>query len=103
MFIPPYDLIESVDSFFKAAGNSYATNNVDGVLLLTGRPVLIDESSLNSYYGKQQIYRVFAQRAGSSNPKLIAMRILHAYRNLLKSGDCAAQAVVDPHHERCGT
>lgn len=85
MFIPTYDLIRYVDSIFKAVGNPYVANNVDGVLLLAGRNLLIDVISFYSYYGKQQIYNAFAGRGGASKAAVIAMHIRHEIRNLFKA------------------
>ena len=104
MFIPTYDLIRYVGSIFKAVGNPYVANNVDGVLLLAGRNLLIDVISFYSYYGKQQIYNAFAGRGGASKAPVIAMHIRHEIRNLFKAvgGDCRQQAGVDANHERRG-
>ena len=85
MFIPTYDLIRYVGSIFKAVGNPYVANNVDGVLLLAGRNLLIDVISFYSYYGKQQIYNAFAGRGGASKAPVIAMHIRHEIRNLFKA------------------
>ena len=85
MFIPTYDLIKYVDNIFKAVGNPYVANNVDGVLLLAGRNLLIDVISFYSYYGKQQIYNAFANRGGAAKAQVISMHIRHEIRNLFKA------------------
>ena len=85
MFIPTYDLIDYVNSIFKAVGNPYVANNVDGVLLLAGRNLLIDVISFYSYYGKQQIYNAFANRGAAAKAQVISMHIRHEIRNLFKA------------------
>ena len=85
MFIPTYDLIKYVHNIFKAVGNPFVANNVDGVLLLVGRNLLIDVISFYSYYGKQQIYNAFAKRGGAAKGQVIAMHIRHEIRNLFKA------------------
>ncbi len=85
MFIPTYELIECVDHIFSAVGNPYVANNIDGVLLLAGRNLLIDVISFHSYYGKQQIYNLFARDGVAVNPRLITLRIRHEIRKLFKA------------------
>ena len=85
MFIPTNELIRYVNSIFKAVGNPYVANNIDGVMLLAGRNLLIDVMSFYSYYGKQQIYNVFAKRGGGAKAQVIAMHIRHEIRNLFKT------------------
>ncbi|NIR31385.1 MAG: hypothetical protein GWN84_19155 [Gammaproteobacteria bacterium] len=67
MFIPTNELIRCVDGIFQAVGHPYATEHIDGVLLLAARNLLIEVVSFHSYYGKEQIYRLVQRgsRAGS--------------------------------------
>ena len=84
IFIPPNELIRCVETIFKAVENPYVANNIDGVMLLAGRNLLIDVMSFYSFYGKQQIYRLFA-RGGPVQPKVITMYIRHEIRKLFRA------------------
>ncbi|MCH9673688.1 MAG: hypothetical protein K0U93_19770 [Gammaproteobacteria bacterium] len=82
MFIPPEELIDCVNTIFDAVGNAYFAKNVDGVLLLAARNLLIEVVAFFSYYGKHQIYNLF-QRSGSSlNIAAITFRIRSEIRSL---------------------
>ena len=85
MFIPTYELINCVDNMFKAVGNPYVANNVDGVMLLAARNLLIDVISFYSYYGKQQIYNLFVRGGTVVKPQLITMHIRREIRRLFKA------------------
>jgi hypothetical protein len=85
MFIPTDELIKCVSTIFAAVGNPYVANNVDGVLLLAGRNLLIDVISFYSYYGKHQIYRLFAQGSTAVKPQVIVMHIRREIRKLFKA------------------
>jgi len=84
MFIPPNELTRCVETIFKAVENPYVANNIDGVMLLAGRNLLIDVMSFYSFYGKQQIYRLFS-RGGPVQPRVIAMYIRHEIRKLFEA------------------
>ncbi|MEM7251238.1 MAG: hypothetical protein AAF493_07445 [Pseudomonadota bacterium] len=82
MFIPPEELIECVNTIFDAVGNSYFADNIDGVLLLAARNLLIEVVAFFSYYGKHQIYNLF-QRSGSTlNIAAVTFRIRSEIRSL---------------------
>ncbi|MCP4044186.1 MAG: hypothetical protein GY731_19905, partial [Gammaproteobacteria bacterium] len=49
MFIPGEELIEIVNMIFKGVGNPYLASNIDGVLLLAARNLLIEVVSFYSY------------------------------------------------------
>lgn len=68
MFIPTNELIRCVESIFEAVGHPYATDHIDGVLLLAARNLLIEVVSFHSYYGKEQIYRLI-QRSGTTGSR----------------------------------
>jgi len=85
MFIPTYELIGCVETMFKAVGNPYVANNVDGVLLLAARNLLLDVISFYSYYGKQQIYNLFVKGGAPVKAQVITMHIRHKIRRLFKA------------------
>lgn len=85
LFIPTYELIKWVDNIFSAVGNPYVANNVDGVMLLAGRNLLIDVVSFYSYYGKHQIYNLFAKGGSTVKPQVITMHIRREIRKLFKA------------------
>ena len=68
MFITTYEPIGCVETMFKAVGNPYVANNVDGVMLLAARNLLIDVISFYSYNGKQQIYNLFVRGGAPVRP-----------------------------------
>lgn len=85
MFIPTNELIDIVKTVFDGLGNPYLSRNVDGVMLLAARNLLIEVTSFYSYYGKNQIYRVL-KRAGSNVSSLaITTRIHYEIRRLFEA------------------
>lgn len=82
MFVPNNELIRLVGIIFDAVGNPYLARNIDGVLLLAARNLLIDVVAFSAYYGKHQIYTLF-QRGGSGvPPQVITQRIRGEIRKL---------------------
>ena len=75
MFIPTNELIALVSVVFEAVGNSYLARNVDGVLLLAARNLIIDVCAFHSYYGKHQIYNALSKAGNTVNTALITARI----------------------------
>ena len=67
LFIPTLDLINCVNIIFSAVGNPYLAENVDGVLLLAARNLLIEAVSFYSYYGKERIYNLVNHQSTVSN------------------------------------
>lgn len=67
LFIPTLDLIECVNIIFSAVGNPYLADNVDGVMLLAARNLLIEAVSFYSYYGKERIYNLVNHQGTVSN------------------------------------
>lgn len=85
MFIPTTELIRIVDTIFKAVGNPYLSNQVDGVMLLAARNLLIQVVAFFSYYGKHQIYSLY-QKTGSSNAiAAVSFRIRAEIRKLFEA------------------
>jgi len=85
LFIPADELMRCVNVIFSAVGNSYLSKNIDGVLLLAARNLLIEVMSFFSYYGKHQIYTLF-QRSGSTvSSQAIARRIRYEIRRLFEA------------------
>ena len=82
MFVPTNELIRLVGVIFDAVGNPWLARNIDGVLLLAARNLLIDVVAFSAYYGKHQIYTLF-QRGGSGvPPQVITARIRGEIRKL---------------------
>ncbi len=82
MFIPTAELIEIIDAIFTGVGNPYLADNIDGVLLLAARNLIIEVVSFYSYYGKHQIYQLFKQGRAVERHR-ITLRIRHEIRNIL--------------------
>jgi|GEM_PF-1218422 len=82
MFIGAGELRELIDTVFKGVGNPYLAGNIDGVLLLAARNLLIDVVSFYSYYGKHQIYQLFAQGRAVDRQR-VTMRIRNEVRKIL--------------------
>jgi hypothetical protein len=85
MFIPTDELIEIVNNIFNAIGNPFVAENIDGLLLLAARNLLIQAIAFHSYYGKQQIYNVFAKKHTTISRGLIAHHIRSEIRKLFKA------------------
>lgn len=88
-FIPSEELIGCVNTIFKAVGNAYVSEHIDGTLLLAARNLLIRTVSFYSYYGKQQIYTVFTRGDGQANKSAIAHHIRAEIRRLFNA--CRAE------------
>ena len=89
MFVPANDLIDIVNTIFSAVGNPHVARNIDGIMLLAARNLLIQVVSFYSYYGRQQIYNVFKRNAVTVNQAAIAHHIRAEIRNLFKA--CKAE------------
>ena len=85
MFIPANELIRIVNTLFEAVGNSYLSKNVDGVLLLAARNLLIEVTSFYSYYGKHQIYNVLRHAGATVSGQAITARIRFEIRKLFEA------------------
>jgi hypothetical protein len=85
MFIPTDELIEIVNNIFNAIGNPFVAEHVDGVTLLAARNLLIQTIAFHSYYGKQQIYNVFAKKHATVSRGLIAHHVRAEIRKLFKA------------------
>ncbi len=85
LFIPGDDLIDCVNAIFKGVGNPYLADNIDGMMLLAARNLLIEVVSFYSYYGKEQVYRLFTRGSAQVNPKLITIRIRHEINKLFQA------------------
>ena len=82
MFIPGNELIRIVNTLFEAVGNSYLSRNVDGVMLLAARNLLIEVTAFYSYYGKHQIYSALKRGGATVSSQAIARRIRFEIRKL---------------------
>ena len=89
MFVPANDLVEIVNSIFNAVGNPHVARNIDGIMLLAARNLLIQVVSFYSYYGRQQIYNVFKRNAANVNQAAIAHHIRSEIRSLFRA--CKAE------------
>lgn len=85
MFIPTNDLVKIVNDLFKAVGNPYVAENIDGMLLLAARNLLIEAVSFHSYYGKEQIYRVFRRGQATLSRSAISHQIRSEIRKLFRA------------------
>lgn len=72
MFVPANDLAHIIEDIFKAIGNPFVVENIDGTLLLAARNLLIQVMSFYAYYGREQIYRVFASQQGRAGRGKVA-------------------------------
>ena len=82
LFMPASNLIDTVETIFKAVGNPFVVEHIDGTVLLAARNLLIQAVSFYSYYGRQQIYRVFEKGQGRGGRTQIATCIKDEIRNL---------------------
>ena len=85
MFIPTNELVKIVNDLFKAVGNPYVAENIDGMLLLAARNLLIEAVSFYSYYGKEQIYNVFRRGQTTVNRAAISHHIRSEIRKLFRA------------------
>lgn len=84
MFLPTNQLIGIVNVVFSAIGNPYVAQNVDGLLLLAARNLLISVVSFYAYYGRQQIYNVVKKNQTALSRSAIAHYIRMEIRELFK-------------------
>ena len=82
MFIDTHELIHCITTVFKGVGNPYLADNIDGMLLLAARNLLIEVISFYSYYGKEQVYSLFKKRRGGISPHVITYHIRQEIRLL---------------------
>lgn len=85
MFMPTNELTNIVNSLFKAIGNPYVAEHVDGILLLAARNLLIQAVSFYSYYGKQQIYTAFKRNKAAVNQRMIAHHVRSEIHKLFRA------------------
>ena len=85
MFMPTNDLVAIVNTVFRAVGNPYVAEHIDGILLLAARNLLIQAVSFYSYYGKQQIYTAFKRNRTAANRALITHHIRSEIRKLFRA------------------
>ena len=85
MFIPTNELIKVVNDLFKAVGNPYVAENIDGMILLAARNLLIEAVSFYSYYGKEQIYNVFKRGQNTISRSAISHHIRSEIRKLFRA------------------
>lgn len=84
MFIPVNELTDAITTIFKGVGNPYLAGNIDGVLLLAARNLLIEVVSFYSYYGKHQIYQLFKHQQTADRQRII-VRIRNEIRKILRA------------------
>ena len=82
LFMPASNLIDIVETIFKAVGNPFVVEHIDGTVLLAARNLLIQAVSFYSYYGREQIYRVFEKGQGRGGRTQIARCIKDEIRTL---------------------
>ena len=85
MFMPTNDLVKIVNNLFKAVGNPFVAEHIDGITLLAARNLLIQAVSFYSYYGKQQIYTVFKRNHATVNRSMITHHIRAEIRKLFRA------------------
>ena len=85
MFIPANGLIDCVNTIFKAVGNPYLADNIDGLLLLAARNLLIEVVSFYSYYGKSQIATLFRRGQASVSRHTITYHIREEIRKIFQA------------------
>jgi hypothetical protein len=85
MFIPTNELIKTVNTIFSAVGNPYLSRNIDGVMLLAARNLLIQVVGFYSYYGKHQIYNLFQRGGASTSITAVTLRIRREIRKLFEA------------------
>lgn len=85
MFLPANELIRMVEDIFKAIGNPFVVQHIDGTLLLAARNLLIQVISFYSYYGREQIYQVFGAHQGKAGRAQVAHCIRDEIRLLFSA------------------
>jgi hypothetical protein len=85
MFIPGNEIIGIVNTLFDAVGNAHLSKNVDGVMLLAARNLLIEVVSFFSYYGKNQIYSALRKSGSTVSTQLITRRIRFEIQKLFEA------------------
>ncbi len=85
LFIPTKDLIECVNIIFSGVGNPYLADNVDGVILLAARNLLIQAVSFYSYYGRERIYDLVKKSGNTISTAVISHHIRNEIRGLFKA------------------
>ncbi len=88
MFVPSAELVRIVDDIFKAIGNPFVVENIDGTILLAARNLLIQAMSFYAYYGREQIYHVFGNDHGKAGRGKVAAYIRQEIKSLF--GACKA-------------
>ena len=84
MFIAATELTKLINAIFKGVGNPYLAENIDGVMLLAARNLLIEVVSFYSYYGKHQIYQLFLHDRAMDRQR-VTMRIRNEVRKILNA------------------
>ncbi len=84
MFIAATELTKLINAIFKGVGNPYLAENIDGVMLLAARNLLIEVVSFYSYYGKHQIYQLFVHDRAADRQR-VTMRIRNEVRKILNA------------------
>ena len=85
LFIPTNDLIECVNTIFSGVGNPYLADNIDGVMLLAARNLLIQAVSFYSYYGKERIYNLVSKSGTTVSTAVISHHIRNEIHGLFKA------------------
>ena len=85
LFIPTRDLIDCVNTIFSGVGNPYLADNIDGVLLLAARNLLIEAVSFYSYYGKERIYNLVSKGNQTISKAVITHHIRNEIHQLFKA------------------
>ena len=85
MFLPAAELVRIVNDIFRAIGNPFVIEHIDGTLLLAARNLLIQVVSFYSYYGREQIYQLFDSHPGTSGRARIAACVHGEIRTLFSA------------------
>lgn len=85
LFVPTNRLVECVNILFQAVGNAWLAKNIDGVLLLAARNLIIEVAAFHSYYGKLQIYDLFRKTGGNVTVQSVGARIRGEIRRLFNA------------------
>ncbi len=85
MFIPTQNLIECVNTIFSGVGNPYLADNIDGVMLLAARNLLIEAVTFYSYYGKERIYNLVSKGNQTISKAVITHHIRNEIHQLFKA------------------